>query len=73
MIQIKNIIENHLDQIIFDEPFFYPKPNSYHYPKFSDLKLLSINNFDMDLEEEIYLFKFDEDIIFDEWKKLNFY
>ena len=72
VIQIKNIIENHLDQIINDEPFFYPKPNSYHYPKFSDLKLLSINNFDMDLEEEIYLFKFDEDSIFDEMEKAEF-
>ena len=42
VIQIKNIIENHLDQIIFDEPFLYPKPNSYHYPKFSDLKLFQL-------------------------------
>jgi hypothetical protein len=66
---LKEILFNHLENISLQNPFLYPNPKRFHYPKFSTIGLLSVKNFTIEMEDEIQLLVFDEDILFDEIDK----
>jgi hypothetical protein len=66
VIEIHQLLQNHLNLIIDKDSFLYPEPKTYHYPKFSTIKLLSIYDFNEKIEEELVLFKFNEDSIFED-------
>ena len=69
VLKLNNILLNHLENINLNQPFLYPDPKLYHYPKISSINLLSLNDFNIEIDEEIPLLIFDDDILFDEIEK----
>ena len=68
ILKLNEILNNHLENISLKNPFLYPDPKIYYYPKFSSIVLLSVN-FTFEMEDEIPLLIFDDDILFDEIEK----
>jgi len=66
VIELEKLMLKHINLIIDNQPFLYPDPKTYHYQKYPKINLLSISDFTIDIEDEIYLFSFDEDVIFEE-------
>ena len=55
VVNIHNLLVIQLNSIINQEAFLYPSPKTFHYPKFSTLRLLSINEFTLELDFELGL------------------
>jgi len=69
VLQLNEILLNHLENIHLKKPFLYPEPKIYHYPKISSIVLLSAKDFTIEMDEEIPLLIFDDDLLFDEIEK----